>query len=270
MTLRIHAFALAVLGFSAAVFAQPVNQGVVSGCYQNGVAIGAPLLTSTYAAGTGCASAFQVNYFTNLVVGDFSYIRATNDGSVVTAASVKDTPDTTTNFKTGDICMNVYAFDAAEEMVSCCACKITPNGLASLSILQDVVSNTLTPFTPTSITVKLVSTTPMIQGSNPLSPTESCNPSFPFGLNSTAPITVTGTTLPASPLLLQQNLAPSLHAWGTTIDPQPSGYGVTRTEFSNATLALASELQRLTIFCGFVTSNGSGFGICKSCRAGAQ
>lgn len=270
MTLRIHALAFAIIGYSGAVFAQPVNQGVVSGCYQNGAAIGTPLLTSSYATGTGCTSAFQINYFANLFAGDFSYIRATNDGSVVTAASVKDASDTTTNYKTGNICMNVYAFDAAEEMVSCCACRITPNGLVSVSIVQDVLSNTLTPFLPSSLTVKLVATTPIILGSNPINPTESCNPAFPYGLNSGSPTTVTGNTLPANLTTTQQNLAPSLHAWGTTVEAQPTGYGVTRVEFSNATLGLSSEIIRLSLFCGFVTSNGSGFGTCKSCRVGTQ
>jgi hypothetical protein len=31
----------------------------------------------------------------------------------------------------------------------------------------------------------------------------------------------------------------------------------------------ASELLKLTSFCNFIQANGSGFGICKSCRFGA-
>jgi len=30
----------------------------------------------------------------------------------------------------------------------------------------------------------------------------------------------------------------------------------------------AAELARVTSFCGFIQSNGSGFGICRSCRLG--
>jgi len=29
-----------------------------------------------------------------------------------------------------------------------------------------------------------------------------------------------------------------------------------------------SELAKLTSYCGFIRANGSGFGICKSCRLG--
>jgi hypothetical protein len=31
----------------------------------------------------------------------------------------------------------------------------------------------------------------------------------------------------------------------------------------------ATELAKLTGFCAFIQANGSGFGICKSCRFGA-
>jgi hypothetical protein len=44
-------------------------------------------------------------------------------------------------------------------------------------------------------------------------------------------------------------------------------YGKAETPFSPVELS-PTELAKLTTFCQFIQSNGSGFGICKSCRTG--
>ncbi len=174
---------------------------------------------------------FQVRYASNLPVGD-SVINATNTGAISTNAFPT---------QNGNICMNVYTFSPDEQLISCCACPITPDGLVSLSARNDLISNTLTPGVPTSIVVKLLAT-PQV---NP-----TCN-----------------AAAPGSP-------APGLAAWGTTIHALPvtpgtpaTTYGVTETAFTNATLSEA-EYKRITTLCGFIQTNGSGFGICKSCRFG--
>jgi hypothetical protein len=147
---------------------------------------------------------------------------------------------------TGNICVNVYTFDASEELISCCSCLVTPNGLNSLSARADLISNTLTPGVPTSIVIKLVASRPL--GLSPAGTGGTCNAASP------TPLTV----------------APGMRAWGTTLHALPTTpvqYGVTETPFQTAPLSVA-ELTKLTTFCGFIQANGSGFGICKSCRTG--
>src|SRR5205085_3723557 len=58
---------------------------------------------------------YQLRYLANLQIAD-SFINATNAGTV-------DGFD-----PAGRICANFYVYDPREEIVSCCACLITPNG----------------------------------------------------------------------------------------------------------------------------------------------
>jgi hypothetical protein len=176
-------------------------------------------------------SPFQVRYASNLNVGD-SVVNITNGGArgaglqAGTSASI-----------TGSLCVNVYAFSPDEQMISCCSCPVTPNGLRSLSAQQDLINNTLTPAVPTSIVIKLLASTP-VGGS--------CAGSA------------------AAPGALSTGMV----AWGTTIHAAPGGgYEVTETPFIPATLS-DGELSRLTNLCTFIIANGSGFGICNSCRLG--
>jgi hypothetical protein len=188
--------------------------------------------------------AFQVRYASNLPIGD-SVINLTNTGSLTL-------PDGLTT--TGNICVNVYTFDANEELISCCACLVTPNGLNSLSAKTDLVSNTLTPGVPTSIVIKLLASTPLGLAANGSGGT--CNAASP-------------TPTPAGPGIAG-SLVPGMRAWGTTIHALPTTpvtYGLAETAFLPSTLSSA-EMTKMTMFCSFIQAIGSGFGICKSCRTG--
>ncbi len=190
---------------------------------------------------------YQLRYFANLDKGD-SYINLTNAGTLDGRAPA------------GNICVNVYTFDPAEELISCCACPITPNGLASLSVRNDLLSNTLTPGVPTSVTVKLLSSAVFdVNGFNISA--SSCNAS---GVNTGVP----------GPPRTGDLLTRGMRAWATTLHlntsalPAPGVYQKTETPFSGADLS-ATELAKLNSYCGFIQTIGSGFGICKSCRLGA-
>lgn len=169
------------------------------------------------------ADAFQIRYASNLNIGD-SVINLTNTGTVNGADPA------------GRICANVYTFDPAEEMVSCCSCLITPNGSDSLSTITDLISDPLTVGVPTSLVIKLVATAPVAG---------SCNAG------------------------MSGDLVSGLLAWGTTIHQNTltGGYSVTEGPFATAVLS-ASELLKDVSTCNFIQSNGSGYGICKSCGTG--
>ncbi len=167
--------------------------------------------------------AYQVRYASNLNIGE-SAINITNTGYAGGYSPA------------GDLCVNVYAFDAFEEMQSCCSCYTTPNGLYNLGARRDLINNTLTGKTPTSIVIKLTATHP-VGGS--------CDPGAPGSFSS------------------------GIRAWGTTLHATPSGgYAVTETPFAMAGPTSSSELSKLASQCAFISVVGSGSGICSSCRTG--
>jgi len=198
----------------------------------------AALVVSTAAFAQDPPDQFQVAYASNIglipgtaLTGD-SYINITNAGTVNGADPA------------GEICANVYTFDPAEELISCCTCLVTPNGLNSLDADADLISNTPTPGVPTSIVIKLVATLPIGGVCN------AGNGGNPFG--------PTGVGV----------FAGGLRAWATTLHLDPLGnYQLTENAFQNAVLS-TSENGKLTSYCNFIQANGSGFGVCKSCAAG--
>src|SRR5436190_23995183 len=95
---------------------------------------------------------FQVRYASNLTQGD-SVVNFTNTGA--NGASLWGPGF---GGAAGNICVNVYAFSPDEQLISCCSCLVTPNGLQHVTANNDLVSNTLTGVRPDSIVIKLVST----------------------------------------------------------------------------------------------------------------
>jgi len=162
---------------------------------------------------------FQINYAANLNIGD-SYVNFTNSGATVA------------NGVSQNLCINLYTFDPQEELISCCTCSVTPNGLVSLSVVKSLISNPLTPAIPTAVVIKAVAST------------GTCN----------ASVVTAG--------------AHGLLAWGTTLHQNTStaapSYSVTETPFSLARLT-EPELAHITSTCGFIQADGSKFGICGGC-----
>lgn len=181
---------------------------------------GAPAVASLLVA-----NSLHVTYAANLNIGD-GLINMTNAGTQNTASG-----------QLTNLCANVYTFSPDEQLISCCTCPVTPAQSASLSAVEDLAGNTITPAVPNSIVVKVVAT----YGS-------ACNAA-----------TVT-----------MGNVATGLLGWTSTLHGLPTPvitYGRTETPFLQAALSNA-ELARMTSLCGFIQSNGSGYGICRTCRLG--
>jgi hypothetical protein len=178
---------------------------------------------------------YQVRYAANLQFGE-SYITFTNDG-----ANGAPVLGPGLGAAVGNICVNVYAFDPNEEMISCCSCLVTPNQVKTLGVNHDIMSNTATGLVPTSITLKLLAT---LAGGNGSSTNCSNAAASVAGATIVGGYTAYGTTLHATPVA------------GT--------FATTATRFTPATLS-TGELNHLANTCSGIIGNLSGFGVCLSC-----
>jgi hypothetical protein len=163
---------------------------------------------------------YQLNYYSNRnnAANADQTVRVVNPGTVGTPISAGH----------GTICADIYVFDATQEMIECCSCPITANGLLELSILNDLTQNPLTGFpAPGSGVIKIVSDT----GAN-------CNELAP------QPI-------------------PTLIGYASHVQQPIAGtFVTTEDEFQDAYLA-QEELAFLGQACSFVQYLGSGKGVCQ-------
>ncbi len=164
------------------------------------------------------------------------YAAHLNAGDSVINITNAGTQNTATGAVT-NICANVYALTVDEVLFSCCSCTVTPDALVSLSVARDMYPFVLILNFPTTLVVKVVASTGR------------CNAS----------------SVDAA------NLADGLAAWGSKLHSVTVGgvttLGMTETPFVQKGLS-AADLNHLTAYCGFIQANGSGFGICRSCRQG--
>jgi uncharacterized repeat protein (TIGR01451 family) len=181
---------------------------------------------------------FLVGYGANLQFGDTT-INMVNTGA--NGASLLG-PGFGANV--GNICVNVYGFSSDEEMIACCSCLITPDQAVNLGVNRDLTLKTLTGVVPTSVTFKLLPSLAGVNGSG-----ASCS-------NSAATITTA-------------TLVSGLAAWSTTLHQSAAGaFDTTETPLVSSTLS-GGELASLGGRCASIMGNGSGFGVCSSCRQGA-
>jgi hypothetical protein len=160
---------------------------------------------------------FKVGYYSlaNIAPGDpDGTVRITNVGTNIT------TPGS------GNLCAMIYVFEPDQQLAECCGCLITPDGLLTLSVENNLTSNPLTPVILINGAIKIVSS-----GAG-----AGCNPAKP------TPVA-------------------GIRAWGTHIQGPVGAFTVTETEFVDSTLS-TGELNLLKNRCSSIQSNGSGFGIC--------
>jgi hypothetical protein len=81
-----------------------------------------------------CVDAFAVDYYSNAhtTAAEDATVRVINPGT--TSASPSEA---------ADLCALIYVFDANQELSQCCGCRLTPNGLLTLSVNNNLTSNPL-------------------------------------------------------------------------------------------------------------------------------
>ena len=152
-----------------------------------------------------------VAYF-DATAGIDSTIRVTNPGTTGT-----------------DLCAMIYVFDQDQQMSECCACLVSQDGLMTLSLKTDLLSNPLTGVASTAGTVMLVSAQQLSGG----------------GCNATS-VTPAGTVI----------------AWATHLPQSKSGtISSAEVAFSNSPLG-TSQASSLQAQCLFIQQLGSGQGLC--------
>jgi hypothetical protein len=218
---------------------------------------------------------FQVGFAANLNIGD-SVVNLTNDGAnggFFVPASVVGL-----NSTFGNLCVNVYTFDPQEEEIACCSCLVTPNGLNSLSVKNDLISNTLTPAIPTSVVIKLIASEPDSPPAAAVLSLTICNPAT-AGFNNFLlrfGMIAWGSTLAPSASPGTYNAVNVPFVQGTLTEGNicnPTGIGIGSCDLPGQNIGAnptpGSELYALTTICSFIQANGTGYGICNSCNLGA-
>jgi hypothetical protein len=160
---------------------------------------------------------FKVDYFANA-----------NTAGAPDATVRLDNPGTAG----GNLCADIFVFDASEELSECCSCVLSPDDLRTLSVNTDLVSNPGNGVTVTGGLIKIVSTN---------------NAGCP------AP-TSKGSVTPTA----------GIRGWVTHI--QNSGFAITETASQDAGLS-AKELTTLETECNAIHKVDSGKGIC-TCGSG--
>jgi len=99
--------------------------------------------TAMAQAPVGDSTVYFVTYYSNNVTGaPDATVRVVNDGSAG-------------SFSGGDLYADFYLFDTSEELITCCSCQVTPDGLLSESV--KAMTKTAIHGAPAAGVIKLIS-----------------------------------------------------------------------------------------------------------------
>jgi hypothetical protein len=157
----------------------------------------------------------KVDYFANAHGSPDGTVRITNAGT-----------------SGGELCAAVYVYDQYQELSECCSCAVSRNGLLTLSVDTNLLSNPLNGTSPSTGSIRIVSSTPV---------------------GGVCPLPTSGKLTPTA----------GIRAWATHI--QSTG-AITEGDSQDATLSSA-ELGLLELDCKAVALVGSGQGRC-TCGSG--
>jgi len=142
----------------------------------------------------------------------------------------------------GDLCGDVYVFDANGEMAECCGCPVPQNGLLTLSINNDLTSNSLTGVLLTDGVIKIISSSESTAGSSKCD-ARKANPTRTLRGDEEVP-------------------AKHRNSKNSNTSEGHKGYAMHDAPLSS------KELGSLKDRCSVITKDGSGHGVC-SCGNGS-
>jgi len=225
-------------------------------------------------------TSYQVHTFENIGLGTGNVINMTNTGATINqafpllyAAGGLSPSGPNTVYGSGYICVNAYVFSHDEQLQSCCSCLMSPDSHWSWNVDTDMVAPgiTLTGVPLNEVTVKLITT--LGSKGQACDPTTAGQPTVYTISNSPGGGTPATLAPPENSVTSPGLLAFGRNAFNSEFS------------FSNGTLSMSnqvelqngqhviggapqSELTRDANLCASNTFNGSGFGVCKSCRLG--
>ncbi len=145
----------------------------------------------------------------------------------------------------GTLCAMIYVFDDDQEPGECCGCPITPNGLLSLSVVNQLTANwEVTSADFDNGVIKIVSSLPNGGTSAAAAPGSGCDPSIAY----------TQTPNLLGSILKPQTVPTAETAAVTTL---------TDTNMFEEGAPDATEATLLISECAFFVAHGTGKGICN-------
>ncbi len=192
---------------SGIAIAQRAGTSTITSSFQG--VVGSTLLTVQPSA--------AVNHFSVPATGADSTVRITNPG--VTGLH---------------LCAMIYVFDNDQQLTECCGCQVSPDGLKTLSLNKDLLSNPLTGVKSANGSIFVI---PAEFASN-----TNCDPSA---------VTPSGVVV----------------AWATHLQNVSNGQTAVTEDTFSATPLPSTETAAIRAECYFVQQLGSGHGIC-SCGTG--
>ena len=190
---------------------------------------------NAFAQNVGDNSVYFVTYYSNANTSGApdGTLRVINDGAEATAA-----PEGVEN---GTLWAAIYVFDDSQEMRSCCACKITSDGLLSESVNKELTADEFT------------GRGEMTRGVIKVISSSTWDPTAPWPLTGLrgymTHIQATTTTFPA----------PGAGNLVNAVEKGP--FFVTETALSDSNLS-PTELWNLGTLCSYGLTIGSGYGTC--------
>jgi hypothetical protein len=183
--------------------------------------------TTVYAQADGQTASAPVNVIPLLLVSYYNLANAQSSGTDGTVYLAHP------GLVQTDLCAMIYVFDSGQELNECCGCVISDSGLLTLSLMNDLTSNTLTGKQPAAGAIEIVPSQ-LTNGQ--------CN---------------AGSITPGATLV----------GWeaNTQVGP-PGNYSVSEVPFLRSPL-VPTEAQTLAGECSMLQQLGSGSGTC-TCGTG--